>query len=156
MKKYWPRWSKQAVWRRRSDSLAKTTSGVVCSFSGVKACGSFTPFLRPVIKKAGIIGRFRHRSYNFLYSRPYRSAAIYKILDASSRLSWFSAQKHQCQKIASLKILEFRFLTDFFQEILFVVKRNYVHLAFCGTRMCSNSASVPNSALTSQQINQHT
>lgn len=49
-----------------------------------------------------------------------------------------SVQKPLWQKIASLETFVFRFLHDLSQEILLVVRQKYVHLAFSGTRICSN------------------
>ena len=74
----------------------------------------------------------------FLVSSSLQDNYERKFLAATSLLSRFSVQKHLWQKIASLEILEFQFFTDSSQKILLVVRQKCVHLAFSGTRICSN------------------
>lgn len=64
----------------------------------------------------------------FLVSSSLQDNYERKFLAATSLLSRFSVQKHLWQKIASMEIFEFLFVTDFFPG----------NLACCGVRMSSS------------------
>ena len=89
----------------------------------------FTPVFPYTAKKALLISLFRHRNHFFLFSRPYRTVLIDKLFSSQVFLFLFSVQKHQFYKVH--------------------LPRNLVTSSrkscFCGTRICSNKASVPNS-----------